>query len=106
MKNKIVLILFLSVFTFYAMLLVAQKEGYYKSKNEKVKNLTAKQIQEFEQDIQEGKSIDVRKYILYDNKNYSNNISSNVYSISLKLESIFDTSIKFIFNSMAKDVNN
>ena len=106
MKNKVLLVLFLSILTFYGMLIFAQKEGYYKSKNEKVKTLTTEQIKEFEQDIQNGKSIDVRKYVLYDNRNYSNNISSNIYNISLKLESILDTSIKFIFNSMAKDVNN
>ena len=106
MKNKIVLILVLSVFTFYAVLLIAQKEGYYKSKNEKVKTLTESQIREFEKDVHEGKSIDVRKYIMYDNKDYSNNLSSNIYNISLKLESFFDTSIKFIFENMAQEVNN
>ena len=34
MKNKVILIIFLALFTFYSLLLIAQKEGYYKSRNE------------------------------------------------------------------------
>ncbi len=105
MKNKIVLVLFLALVIFYTILLIAQKEGYYQNRNEKAKILTEKQIKEYEQDIENGKSIDIRKYILYEDRDYSNNISHNIYNISLKLESIFDTSIKFIFNGVSKSVN-
>ena len=105
MKNKIILVLFMSLVIFYAILLIAQKEGYYQNRNEKAKVLTERQIKEFEQDIKDGKSVDIRKYILYEDKDYSNNLSNDIYNISLKLESVFDTSIKFIFNGVSKTVN-
>ena len=105
MKNKVILIIFLAVFTFYSLLLIAQKEGYYKSRNEKAKILTQEQIEEFEKDVSLGRSVDIRKYVLYEDKDYSNNLSDDIYSVSLKLESVFDTTIKFIFNGVSKTVN-
>ena len=75
MKNKVILIIFLALFTFYSLLLIAQKEGYYKSRNEKAKILTQEQIEEFEKDVSLGKSVDIRKYVLYEDKDYSNNLS-------------------------------
>ena len=105
MKSKFFLIFFLALFTFYVLLFVAQKEGYYKSRNEKAKILTQQQIKEFEKDVSLGKSVDIRKYVLYEDRDYSNNLSNDIYSVSLKLESVFDTSIKFIFNGVSKAVN-
>ena len=105
MKNKVILIIFLALFTFYSLLLIAQKEGYYKSRNEKAKILTQEQIEEFEKDVSLGRSVDIRKYVLYEDKDYSNNLSDDIYSVSLKLESVFDTTIKFIFNCVSKTVN-
>ena len=105
MKNKVILIIFLALFTFYSLLLIAQKEGYYKSRNEKAKILTQEQIEEFEKDVSLGRSVDIRKYVLYEDKDYSNNLSDDIYSVSLKLESVFDTIIKFIFNGVSKTVN-
>ena len=105
MKNKVILIICLALFTFYSLLLIAQKEGYYKSRNEKAKILTQEQIEEFEKDVSLGRSVDIRKYVLYEDKDYSNNLSDDIYSVSLKLESVFDTTIKFIFNGVSKTVN-
>lgn len=103
--KKIPLILLLSLFTFYVILLLAQSQGYYKTRSEKAKILTDEQIQNFEKDIREGKSIDIKKYTLYEDKDYTTNISDNVYKASLKLEGVFDTTIRLIFNSASKAVN-
>ena len=105
MKNKVILIIFLALFTFYSLLLIAQKEGYYKSRNEKAKILTQEQIEEFEKDVSLGRSVDIRKYVLYEDKDYSNNLSDDIYSVSFILVSVFDTIIKFIFNGVSKTVN-
>lgn len=105
MKNKIFLIIFLGFFTFYIILLLAESQGYYKNRNEKAKTLTDEQIIEFEKDISEGKNVDVRKYVLYEDKDYSNNVSDDIYKISLKLESVFDGAVKIVFNGASKAVN-
>ena len=103
--KKIPLIIFLSLFTFYVILILAQSGGYYKTKSEKAKILTEEQIASFEQDIEKGRKIDVKKYVLYEDKDYTNDVSNNVYKVSLKLEGVFDSVIRLIFNSASKTVN-
>ncbi len=106
MKNKIFLIIMSSFFVFFVILLLAEQQGYYKNRNEKAKTLTEEQIKSFEDDISKGKSIDVKKYVLYEDKDYSNKVTSNVYRTSLKLEKVVDGVIKYIFNgagSIVKD---
>lgn len=104
MKNKIVLFIFLTFFVFFVILLLAESQGYYKNRNEKAKILTDEQIKEFEKDISEGKDIDIKKYVLYEDKDYSNEVASNVYKVSLKLESAIDSVIKMVFSSAADAV--
>lgn len=105
MKNKIFLFFGLTFFVFFAILLLAESQGYYKNRNEKAKTLTEEQIKEFEEDIKEGKDIDIKKYVLYEDKDYTNNISNNIYKISLKLEGVVDDVIKMIFNGASTMVN-
>ena len=105
MKNKIFLVIFLSLFIFYIILLVAEQQGYYKNRNEKAKILTEEQIIEFEKDIENGKNIDIRKYVLYESKDYSNKLSNKIYRISLKLEEIVNDVVKIIFTSAEKAVS-
>lgn len=100
MKNKIFIFIFLTFFVFFLMMLFAQSEGYYKNRNEKAKILTDKQIETFEKDIANGKDVDIKKYVLYEDKDYSNKISGGVYKTSLKIEFLFDKTIKLIFNKM------
>lgn len=103
--KKIPLIVLLSLFTFYVILLLAQSQGYYKTRSEKAKILTDEQIINFEKDVREGKKIDIKKYVLYEDRDYSNDVSSNIYRISLKLEGVFDKTIRLIFNSASQAVN-
>ena len=104
MKNKIFIIILASLFIFFVILLIAQQQGYYKNRNEKAKVLTEEQIKNFEKDISDGKKIDIKKYVLYENKNYSNKISKNVYKASLTLETVIDKTIKLIFSGLGKAV--
>ena len=104
MKNKVALFIFLTFFVFFVILLLAESQWYYKNRNEKAKILTEEQIKEFEQDISQGKDIDIKKYVLYEDKDYSNEVTSNVYKVSLKLESAIDSVIKIVFSSAADAV--
>ena len=66
--------------------------------DEKAKVLTEEQIINFEEDIKNGKKVDIKKYVLYEDKDYSNKVSSDIYKISLKLETAVDSAIKMVFN--------
>ena len=89
---------------FFLILIFAQSQGYYKNRNEKAKILTDEQINEFEKDIAKGKEIDIKKYVLYEDKDYSNNVSSNVYKTSLKIEKVIDKAVKLIFKGTSNMV--
>ena len=106
MKNKVFLFLLFTFLAFFIVLLIAESQGYYKNRNEKAKVLTEEQIKEFEEDVASGKDIDIKKYVLYEDKDYSNDVSSNVYKVSLKLEGAVDKVIKLIFNSAGSMVEN
>ena len=103
--KKVILVCLLSLFTFYVILLLAQSQGYYKTRSEKAKILTDEQIEKFEKDVQDGRNIDVTEYIMYKDKDYRNDVSENIYKVSLKLETIVDKTIKLIFNSASNAVN-
>lgn len=103
--KKIPLIFFFSLFTFFVILLLAQSQGYYKTRSQKAKTLTDEQIINFEKDVREGRDIDVKKYVLYEDKDYTNNVSDNIYRMSLKLENVVDGAIRLIFNGASKAVN-
>lgn len=70
-----------SFVTFFALYL-SQSTGYFEYRNSKKVALTNKQIEKFEQDIKEGKTIDIENYIETNNQNYQNTISKTGLTIS------------------------
>lgn len=87
--------LFIFAFAFI-VLLVAEKTGYYESRLSKAKTLTEEQIKVFEEDIKQGKQIDVSSYVTT-RINYSNKLSNDIYKTSLQLEKGINYVIKYIF---------
>ena len=83
------------------MLLIEKKAGFYETKLNRAKTLTEEQIKAFEEDIKNGKEINVKDYII-NQKNYTNKLSNDIYKVSLRLEKGIDKTIKLIF----KYVNN
>ena len=85
---KVLLVLFLFYFTLYMM----DNFGYYNiaSKN---KIITEEKMKEFESDVKNGKSIDIKNYVR-DETNYKNTYSNIGYQSSL-----------FIDNTLNKGIN-
>ncbi len=77
----------ISFVTFFALYL-SQSTGYFEYRNSKKVALTNDQIQKFEQDVKEGKNVDIEKYIDINNKNYQNTISKAGLSISNATEKV------------------
>ena len=105
MKTKLFLIILLTFFVFYTVLFIGYQNGYYKNKYQKAKELTESQIIEFEKDIHEGKSIDLKEYVFYERRDYTNNLSKNIYRVSLELEKVIDYVVRVTFNNVSKAVN-
>ena len=70
-----------SFVTFFALYL-SQSTGYFEYRNSKKVALTNKQIEKFEQDVKEGKTVDIENYIETNNQNYQNAISKTGLTIS------------------------
>ena len=97
--------LFIVLFLFFIVLVIANRTGYYKTKTVRNVALTNEQIKKFEKDIKDGKEIDVNSYLKDSYIDYSTNLSDDVYKITLKLEKMIDKTVKYIFKGASKMVN-
>ena len=104
-KENFMGIIFGSFIFFFFALLLAKNTGYYEMKSAKNKILTEQQIKLFEDDIKNGKPIDITEYSKTNEQDYSNSLSNGIYNISLKIENIIDISLKYIFSKANKAVN-
>lgn len=104
MNNIIKLFILVILFAFFAMFF-SSSSGYYEYELNKKTNLTNDAIIKFEQDIKEGKEIDIDNYIVKENKDYSNSFSNAGLKLSNKIKKIFSEGVKFIFNSIGDMVN-
>ena len=59
--------------------------GYYEYNLQNKKNLTEEAILKFEQDVKEGKEIDINDYLVDTNIDYSNKLTQTTSNISIKL---------------------
>ena len=58
-KEKVLRFILICFFLFFLVILFANSSGYYQSKSTKAKVLTEEQIKVFEQDIKNGKNINI-----------------------------------------------
>ena len=64
--------------------------------------LTEEKIREFEQDVAEGKEVDIKNYIVNDKPNYQNNVSKFGNTVSVKLESFVQSGLEATFTFLSK----
>ncbi len=86
----------ISFVTFFALYL-SQSTGYFEYRNSKKVALTSKQIEKFEEDVKNGKNVDIEKYIDVNNKSYQNSISKAGLSISTTTEKLIQKLINGSF---------
>lgn len=91
---------FVSFITFY----ISLKSGYYEYNNRKKMIFTSEQINQFENDIKEGKNIDIDSYLKNSNKNYQNKISKFTLDISLGISKYTKKGINIIFTKIGNAI--
>lgn len=104
-KESIFKFILLCFIICFLVILFAGKTGYYEKKLRDNSILTEEQIKKFEEDLKEGKDVDISNYVINKNKDYTTKLTSDVYSVSLKLEKTIDKIVKFIFNVVGKNIN-
>lgn len=102
--NKIFKRFWFTMFLIFLTLYVSQATGYYEYELSKKVSFTEEQIQKFEQDIKDGKEIDVEEYITNTNKDYQNKLSSSALSVSETITKYMKLGIEKVFSAIGKAV--
>lgn len=85
MNKKIIkLTIYLIVIIFLCSYFI-QRLGYYEYNMQNRKNLTEEAIKQFEDDVKNGKDIDINDYLTTHNIDYSNKLTKTTSNISIKL---------------------
>ena len=100
--NQIFSRIFFILFIVFLAIYIFSESGYYEFEQHNRMILTEAKIKEFENDIKDGKEIDIKNYIVNDKPNYDNNISKFGYMLSTNLEKFIQTSIETTFEFVSK----
>lgn len=88
----------------FLVMIFTSSSGYYEYELSKKTTLTHEAIEKFEQDLKDGKNIDIDDYVVKEEKNYDNRISKMGNSISNKIDNVMSTSIKYLFKYIEKSI--
>ena len=106
--NKKAKIFFKIIFIFslisYMTFYISLKSGYYEYNNRKKMTFTSEQIKQFENDIKNGKNVDIESYLNNSNKNYQNKISKLTLDISLGISKYTKKGINIIFTKIGNAI--
>ena len=97
LRTKVFRISFTILFAVFLTVFVSNKYGYYEYQKHQEVTLTAEQIKKFEQDVKDGKQIDIENYLESTNKNYQTKLSQAGLNVSNSLASIVKTSVDGFF---------
>ena len=89
--------IFFITFIGFTVLYFSQATGYYEYKIHDKVTLTDEEIKKFEQDIKDGKDIDVEEYVKDDLPKYDNDLSNLGLNISKKLSKSITDLINQVF---------
>ena len=99
---KVFLLMFLIIFL---VMYFSSGNGYYQYELNKKTNLTEEAIKRFEQDVKDGKEIDINDYLVNEKKDYSNNFSRAGLNLSNNIKKIFSEGVKLLFDSIGNLVD-
>ena len=97
LRTKIFRISFIILFAVYLTVYVSNKYGYYEYQKHEQVTLTEEQIKKFEQDVKDGKEIDIESYVSDVNKNYQTKLSQAGLNLSNGLANIVKTGVDGFF---------
>ena len=100
-KNYFWLILS-ALFLVFVAYMVAYNSGYYEANISKKSRITEEKLQEFEQDVKEGKEIDVKDYVETDYIDYSSSVSKLGNKLASSIDNFMDSGLTDFFNFLGK----
>lgn len=89
---------FLILLIGFTAIYISEATGYYEFEQHNKKVLTEEKIKQFEEDIANGKNIDINNYIVNNEHNYESKISKIGNKISKKMENFVVSGLETTFN--------
>ena len=90
------------LFLVFIAYMVAYNSGYYEANMSRKTKITEEKLQEFEQDVKEGKDIDVKKYVETDFVDYSSSMSKLGNKLSSSIDSFMDSGLTDFFEFLGR----
>lgn len=100
--NKVMSRIFLALLIGFSALYISEATGYYEFEQHKQVELNEKKIAQFEQDVKEGKNIDVNDYIDEKEISYQNNASTIGITLSEQLGNVVQGGLESTFGFLGK----
>lgn len=101
-KNSIYKFIFYLFFISFLVIYFSELTGYYEYSNYQKKTLTEQQITQFEQDIKDGKEVDINKYLNTDTKKYNNKLSKFASKLSDSISNFVNNGVEYTFKYISK----
>lgn len=99
--NKIFWRIFLALLFGFMALYISISSGYYEFQEHKQVALTNEKIKEFEEDIKNGKNINIKDYIDEKEVSFENTLSDTGVFLSEKVENILENGLDSTFNFLS-----
>jgi hypothetical protein len=103
--NKVVSRIFLFLLIAFTALYVSEATGYYEFEQHKKTELNKIKIQQFEEDVKNGKDINIKDYIDEVEISYENGISTVGYALSEKIGDVVECGLEAAFTFFGKLFN-
>ncbi len=100
--GKIFRFILISLFIIFVTLYLSQATGYYDYQQHKKVQLTEEKIKQFEEDVKEGKKIDIENYLETKEYNYRNGISQMGLKLSRNVSNYVKSSVDSVFRFLEK----
>ena len=103
MKSKKIIKLFIYIIILTFMFsYIKEKSGYYEYNLQTKKNLTEEEIKKFEQDVKEGRDVDITDYLKDNTTDYSNNLTRATSKLSINLNEYLNKAISNTFDILGR----
>ncbi len=104
LKSNIFKMSIIILFAIFMTTFMSNKYGYYEYKKRQSVTLTKEQIKLFEEDVKNGKEIDINDYVSNINRNYQTKLSQAGLNVSNTISKVVKTGVDNIFRYIDKVV--
>ena len=98
-------VIFLILMFIYLVIFFSSYTGYYEYNNYKKTRLTNEQIKKFENDVKEGKELDLEEYLVINKYSYKTKLSSLTIRISEGISSVVTYGVKCTFKYISNFID-